>query len=114
MITNNDTDMDAIFLALGHVTRRRILDIIQQTPGAAVGDVAKKFDVSRIAVMNHIAVLERAGLLTSTKTGRSRQLFLNTVPIQIIHERWLDQYNGFWADQILSIKAEAETKRKTP
>jgi len=106
MIT--DSNMDAIFHALGHTSRRKILDILKSDPGCTVGKLAQQFDVSRIAVMNHLAVLERAGLITSQKVNRSRQLFLNAAPIQMIHERWLDQYSGFWANQLLRLKAGAE------
>ena len=58
MITNED--MDQVFHALAHETRRAILDHLRHTPGLSVGKLAAHFDVSRIAVMNHISVLEDA------------------------------------------------------
>ena len=58
MITNND--MSAVFHALSHESRRKMLDILKAKPGASVGELAKAFDVSRIAVMNHLSVLEKA------------------------------------------------------
>ena len=106
MITNDD--MDLVFHALAHHTRRRILDLVRDQPGQAVGELAKAFDVSRIAIMNHLRVLEEAGLLVSQKEGRTRRLYLNAMPIHAIHERWIDAYSGYWADRLSFIKNAAE------
>ena len=106
MITNDDMDM--VFHALAHKTRRRILDLVRDRPGQGVGELAKTFDVSRIAIMNHLKVLEEAGLLVSQKDGRTRRLYLNAMPIQAIHERWIDTYSGYWADRLSFIKQAAE------
>ena len=111
MIT--DDDMDLVFHALAHQTRRRILDLVRDQPGQGVGELAKAFDVSRIAIMNHLKVLEEAGLLVSQKDGRSRRLYLNAMPIQAIHERWIDTYSGYWADRLGFIKHAAEGVAQT-
>ncbi len=112
MITNND--MDLIFQALAHATRRAMLDQVRDKPGLSVGELARNFDVSRIAVMNHLAVLEKANLITSEKDGRSRRLYLNAMPIQDIHDRWTDSYAAHWADRVNIIKHAAEAAvRKT-
>lgn len=106
--------MDLIFQALAHATLRSILDHIRDRPGLTVGELAQQFDVSRIAVMNHLAVLERADLVISKKDGRSRRLYLNAMPIQDIHERWTDIYSALWADRVSLIKNAAEAiARKT-
>ncbi|MCR9278888.1 MAG: ArsR family transcriptional regulator [Pseudomonadaceae bacterium] len=106
MITNDD--MDAVFHALAHVTRRAILDFVRATPGIAVGELARNFDVSRIAVMNHLAVLEKANLVISEKDGRTRRLYLNVMPIQDIHERWTDTLSAHWAERVNHIRHAAE------
>ena len=106
MITNDD--MDLVFHALAHQSRRRILDLVRDQPGQSVGALASGFDVSRIAIMNHLKVLEEAGLLVSQKDGRTRRLYLNAMPIHAIHERWIDAYSGYWADRLSFIKHAAE------
>ena len=111
MITNDD--MDLVFHALAHQTRRRILDLVRDQPGQGVGELAKAFDVSRIAIMNHLKVLEEAGLLVSQREGRTRRLYLNAMPIQAIHERWIDTYSGYWADRLSFIKQAAEGVAQT-
>lgn len=104
----DDSDMDAIFQALANESRRRMLDIVRDCPGIAVGVLAGEFDVSRIAVMKHLNVLERAGLLISEKKGRQRCLYFNTVPIQLIHERWTTEYSALWAGKLTALKYELE------
>ncbi|MEM7081918.1 MAG: helix-turn-helix transcriptional regulator [Pseudomonadota bacterium] len=106
MIT--EKEMDALFHALAHETRRVILDLLQKAPGQTVGKLASHFDVSRIAIMNHLAVLENAHLVVSEKDGRSRKLYLNLVPIQLIYDRWSDTYSQHWAGKLTAIKHAAE------
>lgn len=108
-----EDEMDAVFHALAHAHRRRILDLVKERPGQTVGELAKSFDVSRIAVMNHLAVLEQAGLLVSEQDGRSRRLYLNAVPIQMIHERWTTEYGAVWARRVTDIKRLAEAAARS-
>jgi len=109
-------DMTAIFHALAHESRRKIMDVLKARPGIGVGELAQEFDVTRIAVMNHLAVLEDAGIVISEKDGRTRRLYLNATPIQMINDRWLDDFTGHWAKKLTNIKyaaeaAHAKTKR---
>ena len=110
MITNDDDDN--VFLALGHRIRREIMDLVKETPGITVGELAKSFDVSRIAVINHLATLEKAGLILSEKDKQSRRLYLNTVPLQLIYERWTDEYSALWSGRVSLIKKMAEATAK--
>lgn len=113
----DDREMDAVFQALAHESRRRMLDIVKDNPGVGVGALAAHFDVSRIAVMKHLAVLEDALLIVSQKDGRTRRLYFNAIPIQMIYERWTDEYSTYWSSQVTAIKRRAETraaKTRTP
>ena len=107
-----DSEMDDIFQALSHTTRRSILDHLRDEPGLTVGKLASKFDVSRVAIISHLNVLERTGLIVSEKDGRSRRLYLNLVPIQQIYDRWTDQFSGHFASRLTSIKYAAEQSAK--
>lgn len=75
-----EQEIDRVLHALASTHRRRILDIVSRAPGITVGSLAMHFDITRIAVMNHLAVLERADLLVSRRQSTSRQLFFNAVP----------------------------------
>jgi len=101
-------DMAAVFDALGHPTRRRILDIVKASPGCGVGELAAHFDTSRIAVMHHLRQLEEAELILSRKEGRTRRLYHNPVPIQLIHDRWTTEYSEFWATKMADVKYAIE------
>ena len=103
---------DAILQALGNTSRRRMLDIVQSNPGIGVGELASAFDVSRIAVMKHLAVLEAASLVVSEKEGRKRRLYFNAAPIQMIYDRWTTAYSGWWAGQLTGIKYRAEARHE--
>lgn len=103
--------MDAVFQALGHVVRRRILDIVKERPGCSVNDLCAYFDVSRIAVMKHLRVLHDAALVVSDKRGRTRRVFFNAVPIQAIYDRWTTEYSRFWAGRLMDIKYRVESRR---
>jgi predicted transcriptional regulator len=104
-------DLDGVFLALANQTRRRILDIVKAMPGSSVNDVAKYFAMSRIAVMKHLGVLEAAQLIVSRKPGRTRELYFNAVPIQMIYDRWTSEYGAFWASQVADLKYQIESKQ---
>ncbi len=103
-----EDEMTAVFHALAHESRRRIMDLVKAQPGLTVGQLANEFDVSRIAVMNHLSVLEQAGLLISEKDGRTRRLYLNATPIQMIHDRWMSDYSAHWAKKLTGIRYAAE------
>jgi len=110
-----DQTMDAVFLSLAHAGRRKILDIVQSMPGCSVNDVAKYFEMSRIGVMKHLKILVEADLLISRKEGRSRELYFNAAPIQMIHDRWTTEYAEFWATKAMDFKYKIEgvTKKKS-
>lgn len=105
-MTNDD--MDLVFQALAHTIRRQILDSVKAKPAQGVGELAKAFDVSRIAIMNHLSVLERAGLIVSEKQGRKRCLYINTMPIQLVRDRWINAIDVPFVERLAGIKQVAE------
>lgn len=64
-------DLDAVFHALSDATRRAVVERLAQG-AASVSTLAEPFTMSLPALMQHLAVLERAGLVVSEKTGRVR------------------------------------------
>lgn len=102
--------LDATFFALSSDLRRRMLDLLKREPGCNVNRVAEFFDaeVGRFAVMKHLSVLERGGLLVSQREGRERRLWFDATPIQLIHERWTTEFSAFWAARLTRLKYDAE------
>jgi predicted transcriptional regulator len=101
--------MNTIFDALAHPVRRKVLDIVKERPGCSVNDACDYFEISRIAVMKHLRVLERAELIVSRKEGRTRHLYFNAVPIQLVYDRWTTEYSGLWAAGLTRIKYRIES-----
>lgn len=102
--------LGAVFGALSHEARRRMLDIVKSRPGCNVRHVAGHFDMSRIAVMKHLRVLEQAGLILSERRGRTRLLYFNAVPIQEIYDRWTTEFSALWARRLTQVKYRVETR----
>ncbi len=105
-----EPELDAVFLSLASTPRRQMLDIIRLMPGCTVGYVSDHFEMSRIGVLKHLNTLEGAGLIISDKQGRERSLFMNAVPLQLIHERWIDEYSEFWASRLTRLKYAVEQR----
>ena len=100
--------IDRLLAALAHSGRRRMLDLLMSMPGMNVKALASHFEMSRIAVLKHLRVLEEAELVLSRKVGRVRELFFNPVPIQLMHDRWTDQYSAFWSERMVDLKSRVE------
>lgn len=107
------SEIDLVFAALAHPLRRRMIDLIIDMPGISVSALASNFDCSRIAVTKHVATLEQAALVLSERRGRERQLFFNVIPIQQIHDRWMDRYSVFWAQRMTDLESRFEARRQT-
>lgn len=83
---------DLIFKALADPTRRKILDLIRDSP-MTTGDINKRFkNLDRCTVMLHMKKLEDANLLIVKREGKYRWNYINTSPIQRIYNRWIKGY----------------------
>jgi DNA-binding transcriptional ArsR family regulator len=96
MITS--PDFDRVFAALADHTRR---DIVRRAIKAEEGvlELASHYPMSFAAVQKHVAVLERAGLITKQRIGRRRIVRTNLKAL-LIARRLLDQYEGLWRARI--------------
>jgi DNA-binding transcriptional ArsR family regulator/uncharacterized protein YndB with AHSA1/START domain len=91
-----------IWQAMADPSRRRILDLLRVRP-RTTGQLAGEFRISRIAVMRHLAVLSDAGLVVSRKRGRERWHYLNAVPLERLHRRWVGPVEAGWARRLLDL-----------
>lgn len=76
------------------------------------GEVSEQFSFSRFAVMKHLKVLEKAGLVIFERRGRERINYLNATPIQQIYRRWIRPFDKVPADRLLKVKRLAENKKE--
>ena len=111
----NEAETDTLFLALASQPRRRVLDLIKNDPATTVGTVCEtlqsEFAISRVAALKHLKVLEDAALITRRKEGREKKLFFNPTPIQLIHDRWSDEFSQFWTGALANFKYAVETRQ---
>lgn len=93
-----DDEVDRIFRALADATRR---DIVRRTLVGAesVSQLAQDYAMSFAAVQKHVAVLERAGLVTKKANGRERLVSGNRVAIGRA-QQLLDTYEQLWRSRI--------------
>jgi DNA-binding transcriptional ArsR family regulator len=104
-------DVDRVFGALADGTRR---DIVRRAIGGeeGVAELADHYPMSFAAVQKHVAVLERAGLVTKRRIGR-RKLVCTNVEGLAIARRLLDQYEELWRGRIDRMTELVATTKET-
>ena len=105
---STEDDLDRIFKALANPVRRRICDELRLRPLTTKQLCLCFAELDRCTVMLHLGVLERAGLVVALKKGRERFNYLDAMPIQTIHERWIGPHAAHAAGQLLALKTRLE------
>jgi DNA-binding transcriptional ArsR family regulator len=100
---------DHVFAALADATRR---DIVLRAVGGREGiaELAGHYPMSFAAVQKHVAVLERAGLVTKERTGRRKVVRTNIEGLRLARSL-LDQYEALWrgrVERMTTIITESE------
>ena len=83
-------ELDRVFQALADPTRRHVVELLG-TGSASTSQLAQPFTMALPSFIQHLSVLERAGLVTSTKQGRVRTY-------ELVPEA-LGRADGWLADQ---------------
>jgi DNA-binding transcriptional ArsR family regulator len=102
-------DFDQIFRALADATRR---DIVRRAIAGeeGVAELAEHYPMSFAAVQKHVAILERAGLITKVRTGRRKVVRTNLEGLRRTR-RLLDRYEELWRGRLDRMAAlVTETK----
>ncbi|PKA41643.1 ArsR/SmtB family transcription factor [Rhizobium sullae] len=107
---SSESDNDPVFKALAHYRRREILDILKDGP-RTTGMLCEVFaEMDRCTVMQHLKVLEEAGLIIPKKEGRERWNHLNSLPIKHIYDRWISAYAGHALSILDQLKGDLEDR----
>jgi DNA-binding transcriptional ArsR family regulator len=93
-----DDQVDRIFHALADATRRDILGCAMHGEHS-VSALARRHPMSFAAIQKHVAVLERAGLVTKHQRGRE-QLVRTDISAIRNARNLLDQFESLWRDRI--------------
>jgi DNA-binding transcriptional ArsR family regulator len=100
---------DDVIAAIADPSRRRILDALRERDGQSVGELTDVLTpLGRHAVLKHVVVHERAGLIVSRKEGRVRRCHLNAVPIVELAQRWIDDFGARAGAGLLALKSALE------
>lgn len=104
-------NVNRVFHALGDPTRRAIVEKLSEGP-ISVSRLAKPLDVTLAAVVQHLQVLEKSGLVRTEKVGRVRTCQIEPRGLTVA-ERWIDDRRSLWEkrfDRLGDLLAESDEK----
>lgn len=90
--------VDEVFKALADPTRRKVIERLVSGP-ATTSELAEPFDMALPSFTQHLSVLERAGLVTSTKQGRTRTYRLSPAGLDAA-DGWLADRRREWEQRL--------------
>lgn len=114
MVEYHPPQLDAVFQALGHPTRRQMLHDLMSGE-RTVGQLARPFQISLAAASKHVRALEQAGLIRREVRGTTHLCRLDPGPLADAHA-WLGAYERFWGGQLDALEQllREEDTRKAP
>ena len=104
-MTKHDPDLSLLFHALADPTRRSILTRLAER-SARVTDLSGPTGLRLPTVMRHIAVLEEAGLIATSKDGRVRTCAIVPEALEPVRT-WLDEQRALWEARLDRLEAIA-------
>jgi DNA-binding transcriptional ArsR family regulator len=88
-------DVDAVFGALAHPSRRHILLVLHFRGGQmTAGEIANRFGCTWPTTRHHLRLLEAAGLVKVEKRGRERVYVLDDARLANVAQGWLNSFVG--------------------
>ena len=96
-----------VFVALADPTRRAVLDLLATRGEGTATSLAAELPVSRVAVIKHLAVLDRAGLVEARRTGREVRYTVRPEQLDAT-ARWMAGLASQWDARLAAIKRMAE------
>lgn len=102
--------LDRLFRGLADATRRDILARVMDAD-ASVSELAAHYRMSFPAVQKHVAVLERAGLVTKRRDGRAQRVGGNPDAVRLAN-RLLEQFEQIWQSRIDRLEALLSTSKQ--
>jgi DNA-binding transcriptional ArsR family regulator len=103
----SDDQLSVIFAALADPTRRAILARLADSD-ATVTELAEPFTISMPAISRHLKVLERAGLISRSRSGQWRSSSLQAEPLREA-TTWMEHYRQYWDASFDRLDAHLRT-----
>ena len=104
--------LSSTFAALADPTRRAILARLSSGE-ASVQDLAKPFKMTLPAVSKHLKVLEKAKLISRSRSAQWRPCYLNAEPLKEASD-WMEQYRKFWEESFDRLDEYLKVLRAEP
>jgi DNA-binding transcriptional ArsR family regulator len=105
----NDVAVDRVFRALAEPTRRALVEQLSAGP-SSVSELAKPFDMTLAAIVQHLQVLEESGVIRTEKVGRVRTCRIEAAGLKVAAQ-WIAERRALWErrfDRLGDILAEDE------
>jgi DNA-binding transcriptional ArsR family regulator len=99
---------DVLFKALADPSRRKLLDLLHAHDGSTLNELCQHLKMTRQGVTQHLDLLEAANLVATVRRGREKLHFLNPVPLQDIHDRWIAKFEKPRLKALSNLKKRLE------
>ena len=99
-----------VFHALGDPTRRAIVEQLSRAPKSAK-DLAAPLQITLAAVVQHLQLLEKSGLIRTTKVGRVRTCHIEPAGLQVAQD-WIAKRRALWERRLDRLGTVLAAERK--
>ncbi len=97
-----EQQIDDVFFALSHPIRRKIIEQLSKSD-LSVAEVSEPLSETPSQMTKHIHILERAGMLSRHKEGRTHRLHIEPEPLKEVME-WVTRYERFWSQKFDALE----------
>jgi DNA-binding transcriptional ArsR family regulator len=97
-MSKQKASIDRVFHALGDSTRRAIVERLSEGVMSA-SRLATPLDITVAAVVQHLQILEKSGLVRTAKVGRVRTCRIEPAGLSIA-ERWIEDRRSLWGKRV--------------
>ena len=105
-MTSYSGGVDDLFHALADPTRRAVIERLCRGP-ASVTELLEPFDMALPSFLQHLKVLERAGLVRSSKQGRVRTVCVERAALDEL-EGWIDTQREYWGGALDRLQTHSK------
>ena len=100
--------LDALLTAVTEPSRRRVLDLLLARGDATATTLARELPISRQAIVKHLALLDRVGLVEASRQGREVRYAVRPEQLELARRR-MAEIAAEWDTRLATIKRLAET-----
>jgi DNA-binding transcriptional ArsR family regulator len=96
-------ELGPVFAALSDAGRRRLIEVLARRDSATQRELAAELPVSRQAVSKHLAALEEAGLVETTRSGRNTHYRLTPGALEAAVS-WIERVGSEWDERLAALR----------